>query len=116
MSTETSGDGTVALVETPADDERTPRKVLGRILPNLVLIRDMGLKHVEFRVQCEVWLTDEAEIAVIEKALRLKTGPELEEARAVVQKNADDAGSKPPFKQILDIAFGDNQNPPSRKQ
>src|SRR5256885_16483515 len=54
------------------------KKELGRFLPNLVLIRDMGIEdHVEFRVQCEVWLEEEADIQAVEKALIMKTSPEL---------------------------------------
>jgi hypothetical protein len=90
-------------------------KKLGRFLPNLVLIRDMGIDdHVEFRVQCEVWLKKDTDIQAVEQALIMKTPTELDKAHKIVRDRAQADGAEPVFLQMLDTAFGASKAPAMR--
>ena len=56
MPPKTGSPGEVGENTTP-DARRSGTKILGKDIPNLVIIRDSGdAAHVEFRVQCEVVL------------------------------------------------------------
>ena len=77
----------------------------GRVWPNLVLIRDSGNAYVEFRVQCEVLLSDEGEVQSVEAALSKKSRASLEKACKLVVERAK--GATPTFHQIVRLAFED---------
>jgi hypothetical protein len=78
---------------------------MGRFLPNLVLVRDSGLPHVEFRVQCEVRLSEkeanDVEAAVIGAE---RTRESIERAREMVLARVDPKATHE-FRQIINLAF-----------
>jgi hypothetical protein len=78
----------------------------GKEIPNLVVSRDSGDEHVEFRVQCEVWLTpDEADH--LDKLLkRPRTSGNLDDARDFVLARVHPQATEA-FRRIIRIAFDD---------
>jgi hypothetical protein len=79
---------------------------------NLVFVRDSGIAKVQFRVQCEIWLTPE-DAATVEDAVMPGSG-RTEEAmrraeRLVVENIAEGATAE--FHQIVSLGFKDQRNP-----
>jgi hypothetical protein len=78
---------------------------MGKRVPNLLVIRDSGLPDAEFRVQCEVVLSQE-DAKVIESAVidAGRTAGSIEAARQIVLNRLDPAASEA-FRQIINLAF-----------
>ena len=82
-------------------------RILGTILPNLVLVQDSG-KPFEFRVQCEVIL-DPADAMEVHTGLADKTVKSLQHVEDIVTKHMDPAATAN-FRKIVELAFADNYN------
>ena len=80
-------------------------RILGTILPNLVLVQDSG-KPFEFRVQCEVTL-DPADAMDVHTGLADKTVGSLRHVEDIVTKHIDPAATAT-FRKIVQLAFEDN--------
>lgn len=91
---------------------RTSVRPLGGRKTNLVSIRDSGRKQVEFRIQLEIWLDENAaqqvEAAVMQGGDRSTT---LEVAERLIQEAAARVSPTKEFLEIIHIAFKDQLNP-----
>jgi hypothetical protein len=84
---------------------------MGRIYPNLVVIRDSEwLDHAEFRVPCEV-IVPKAIADLIQDALDGSSSTTLEDARKLVLDEISRGvpAPSPVFRQLVDLAFKGQQ-------
>jgi hypothetical protein len=83
----------------------TPMKTLGKVWPNLVLVRDSEY-GAEFRVQCEVVLNEKKDVDQLEKLLfgGVRTKGSLDDALALVNSHIN-PDAKESFRTIVDLGF-----------
>jgi hypothetical protein len=82
----------------------------GRKVPNLIVVQDAERgkeKEVEFRVQLEVMIEDEASATTLDRDIEDYTPTSLRNARDVVRTFIPE-GASPTFTAIIDSAFEDN--------
>jgi len=89
-----------------ANAPRAGARSMGKKLPNLVIVYDSE-KGSEFRVQCEMWLPDEAEATRLKQDLLTGTPEALKRVQEHVMARID-PGATAAFKQIVSEAFEEN--------
>jgi hypothetical protein len=75
---------------------------LGRVWPNLVFTTDLEKKYVEFKAQCEVWLSPE-DARMVQDLLTKQgaTQADFERAIEIILKQAETVAAAPEFKDMV---------------
>jgi hypothetical protein len=87
---------------------RTATALLGKDIPNLLIVWDSGEQKVEFRVQCEVPLDPEEADQLLTDLRRPRTRQSVARAKQFVLDRLD-PGATERFKKIVELAFDDQR-------